>query len=274
MRAVGEPERLSALNGLTKCSGLVAVRATEVDSVSGTAADTGTGVGRGVELWHRGNSLTALQGILAKEAPTAFPKADMTDVARIVERYCNDPRNRPEVVVTSSLEQTVTLSLGTYTAVGHLDQIRYNFPYEKEREHLGFTLWDVKNGAAEGETMLGDYAYQLAAYTLAAAPLYEGLSVGGVIRTKGYITRGKPAPGTHSVFFHAGWKVSDCRAILSTVEYLIGEIRQGRIPHTPGAHCRYCPLDFPNCTSNGVLSKHLRKVEALRLPCVTKASEV
>jgi len=284
LRIVGEPNRLSALNSFTKCSGLVAMRATEEESVSGPAADLGTAVGRGQELWHQGKTLEDVLATLKAEQPKEFPKANLETTNKTVTRYCNDPRNFPEVVVTRSLEQEVRLVIPChpedpsgqpYEAVGHMDQIRYAYPYEKERENMGFFLWDAKNGKAEGEEMLGDYAFQLAAYALGADALgeYPGLLVGGIIRTKGYMSRIKDSetgklragyPGEHKVFFHAGWTVDDCRGILANVAYMIGQIRKGQIAHTPGAHCRYCPLDFPSCTADNVREKHLRRARRAR----------
>lgn len=284
LRIVGEPTRLSALNSLTKCSGFVAMRSTEERSVSGPAADTGTATGRGQELWHRGKTLKETLKALKEECPKDFPKANMDEVGRIVTRYCNDPRNLPHYVVTKSLEQTVKVEIPChptdqtgqpYIAEGHMDQVRYAYPDHKDREHMGFFLWDAKNGKAEGEQMLGDYAFQLAAYHVGAAATgdYPGLLVGGIIRTKGYLSRIKDKetrklregkPGEHKVFFHAGWTLEDSFAIMANVAYQIGQIRQGEMPHTPGAHCRYCPLDFPSCISDNTRAKALRKAQRAR----------
>jgi len=275
MRVAGEPERLSALPSLAKCVGLVSLRAAQEDRVSSKAADTGTATGRGQELWHRGLTLNETLRTLREECPLQFPLADMEEAEKVVTRYCNDPRNFPEVVVTRSLEQEVRLVLPCpdgedYVALGHMDQVRYAFPYEKERENMGFYLWDAKNGKDDGETMLGNYAYQLAAYVCAAAEDYPGIMAGGIIRTKGYLSRIKDRetrklrdgqPGEHKVFFHAGWSLSDCRAIMRNVAYLVSEIRAGRIPHTPGAHCRYCPADFPSCTADNVRARHLKRAQ-------------
>ena len=278
----GEPNRVSALNSLTKCTGLVVMRATQERSVSGKAADTGTGVGRGAELWHRGYTWDKVERTLRDEQQADFPKADLDEVLKIAKRYCDDPRNLPHYVVTRSLEQEVVVEIPPvkgdpngqpWIAIGHTDQVRYRFPDHPDREELGFFLWDIKNGKAQGDVMLGDYAYQLAAYAvgLDATGQYPGLMVGGVIRTKGYVTRGKPAPGEHSVFFHAGWSLSDCHVILSNVMMQIAAIRRGEIPHTPGGHCGYCPLDWPNCLTEGVREAHLAKVtRGRKLPCTTE----
>lgn len=279
VRIAGEPYRLSQLNSLAKCSGLVAARAIETDSVSSAAADTGTATGRGQELWHRGKTLDVVLQTLQEEQEEHYPLARMDEVLKVVTRYCNDPRNPPEVVVTRSLEQEVTLTIPPhpsdptgqpYVATGHMDQVRYAYPYEAERENMGFYVWDAKNGKAQGEEMLGNYAFQLAAYAVAASKDYPGIMAGGIIRTQGYLSRVKDSetrklrdalPGEHKVFFHAGWDLDDCHGILRTVSYLIGQIRAGssNIPHLPGPHCRYCPLDFPSCTADGVLQRQLQR---------------
>jgi len=261
-RIPGEPTRLSALNSLSKCSGLVAARSV-VSGDSGQAADTGTGVGRGVELWHRGVDYSSLAKQLTAEQPTEFAKADMNDVHRIVLAYVNDERNRPDVVLTDSLELTVHLELEPdeddptglpIKLKGHTDQVRYAFPDHPQREELGLQLWDVKNGRASGEDMTRDYAFQLCAYTVALEGHYGAgeISLGGVIRTKGYIARGKPDPSQANVFFPMPWTMEQCRAVLDTARYLIGQIRAGAIPHTPGSWCRYCPLSYPTCATGGL----------------------
>lgn len=267
----GEPDRISALNSLTKCSGLVAARSV-TSGESGTAADTGTGVGRGVELWHKGSDYATILRTLRSENPTEFPKADMKDVERITLAYVNDIRNRPDVVLPDSLELEVKLTLEPHEddptglpieLTGHTDQVRYAFPDHRRREELGLALWDVKNGRASGDDMTRDYAFQLAAYTLALESHYgEGeMLVGGIIRTKGYIARGKPNPSEASVFFPTPWTLDHCRALMRTVAYLIAQIRRQRIAHTPGSWCRYCPLDFPTCMT-GDLDRLLRKAKA------------
>lgn len=258
----GEPKRISALNSFSKCSGLVAAR-TLTPGTSGKAADTGTAVGRGIELWHKGSDYTALLRKLREEHEEHYPLADLAEVERVVLAYCNDLRNRPDVVLPDSLELEVTLRLDAdqddptgepIVLTGHVDQVRYAFPDHKDREHLGLELWDVKNGRGSGEDMTRDYAFQLAAYTLALEEHYgEGeIAMGGVVRTKGYIARGNPEPSEARVFFPMPWRKSDCLSVLDTVRYLIGQIRAGAIPHTPGPHCRYCPLEFPHCAGGGL----------------------
>jgi hypothetical protein len=263
----GEPKRVSALNSLAKCPGLVAAR-TALPSESGKAADTGTAVGRGIELWHKGMELTPLL-LQVGEEQASHPKADWEAVAKTVTGYCNDPRNPPDVVVPDSLELEVTLRLEPdeddptgkpIVLVGHTDQVRYAYPDHPDRENLGLLLFDVKNGRASGDEMVMDYAYQLAAYTVALESHYGvgEVMTGGIIRTKGYLSKVKDAttgklrraePGEHRVFHHAGWTIDTCHAILGNVRYLIGQVRAGVIVAQPGAHCRYCPLDFPHCTS-------------------------
>ena len=255
----GVPTRASALNSLSKCSGLVAARA--VDSgEAGAAADTGTGVGRGVELWHRGLAYNDVARTLKEEAPKDFPKAVLAEVQKTVLSYCNDVRNKPDYVCLDSLELTVQLTLPPdiddptgepIVLSGHTDQVRWAFPDHPQREELGRQLWDVKNGRGSGDDMTRDYAFQLAAYTVALEGHYGPgeIALGGIIRTKGYSTRGVSDPSVAPVFFPMPWTLEQCHAILRTASYLIGQIRAGAIAHTPGSWCRYCPLDFPTCAT-------------------------
>lgn len=255
----GEPKRVSALNSLKKCSGLVSAR-TISPGESGQAADTGTMVGRGIELWHKGSTYEEILRSFGNEMESDYPKADAEQAKRIVLCYVDDPRNPPEIVVTDSLELEVTLRLDPdeddptgepIVLSGHTDQVRYAFPGQPE---LGLRLWDVKNGRASGDDMTRDYAYQIAAYTIALQDHYGAGEVlpGGIIRTKGYLARGVKDPADASVFYETPWTLEQCHAILGTVRYLIGQIRAGVIPLTPGSHCRYCPLEYPNCTTGGL----------------------
>lgn len=255
-----EPKRVSALNSFTKCAGLVASRAIE-ESEGGQAADTGTGVGRGAELWHSGKVLKDVLSTLKAEAAEGFPRADLPEVLDTVTRYCADPRNRPDVVVPGSCEQEVTITLPPdeddptgepIVLVGHIDQLRYEFPDHPRRDELGMKLWDVKNGRASGDDMTRDYAFQLAAYTLGLQDLYPDVTLGGVIRTKGYRSREKHPVGSEPVFYHMPWTVEQCHLILGPVRYLIGQLRAGAVPATPGSWCRYCPLNFPDCVDGGL----------------------
>lgn len=267
----GEPTRISALNSLTKCSGLVAARAVS-ESDSGAAADTGTAVGRGAELWHETTKdADEILHVLAAENKAEFPLAKMEDVERIVRAYCADDRNQRHFVVSGSCERTVKLTLDpdpddpTGLAIeleGHIDQLRYSMPEHARRDELGYKLWDVKNGRGSGQDMLHDYANQLCAYTVALAADYgEGeVAVGGVIRTRGYIARGKPDPSEANVHFHASWSPEHCRAVLAGVAYQIGQIRKGTFAQTPGSWCRWCPMDFPSCLT-GDLRRVLKKAK-------------
>lgn len=261
----GEPKRVSALNSLKKCPGLVCAR-TVAPGESGKAADTGTAVGRMIQLWHEGKQFEDLQRQAHEEMPTDFPLADWEGARERALFYCADPRNRPDVVVPGSCELTVECRLDPdeddptgepIILSGHVDQIRWAFPDHPGREFLGMRVWDVKDGRASGEDMVHDYAYQLAAYSVACTSYFEeDVTPGGIIRTKGYTPRGGVDPAEARAFFHTPWSLDACHAILGQVRYMIGQIRAGAVARQPGSWCRWCPLSFPDCVAGG-LERHI-----------------
>lgn len=261
----GEPIRISALNSLAKCPGLVCSR-TVTPSESGQAADTGSAVGRLIELWHAGLSVEDARRKAEAEMPEQFPKADWEGAVKRALLYCADERNPPGVVVPGSCELEVVLRLEAdeddptgepIVLTGHVDQIRWAHPDSEDREALGMRVWDVKDGRASGDDMTRDYAYQLAAYAVACSDHFgEPVLPGGIIRTKGYIARGANDPSEANVFYYTPWTLEQCHAILRQVAYMIGQIRAGAVLRQPGSWCRWCPLDFPGC-SGGDLERLL-----------------
>lgn len=255
----GEPKRVSALNSLTKCPGLVCARTVSPGS-SGKAADTGTAVGRLIQLWHEGVMFEDAARKAGGEMAQDFPLADWDAARTVALFYAQDPRNRPDVVVPGSCELEVMVRLEPdeedptgepIELSGHVDQIRWAFPDHPERERLGMAVWDVKNGAAYGDEMIHDYAFQIAAYAVGCTAHYGGpVMPGGIIRTQGYVPkRGSVEPAEANVFFATPWAMSDAHAILDQVRYLIGQIRAGAILRQPGKHCRWCPSSFPACVT-------------------------
>jgi hypothetical protein len=255
------PLRISALSTLGKCAGAAALN-TATERESGAAADTGTAVGRMVELWHKqGETPTALDAAVRQtEAEIAsHPKANLQDAAAWASGYAADSRNAG-VVDAKSLEAEVRLQLGPFELVGHLDQIRNVNGAE--------SVWDVKSGqgarlsacscgaldktAVGGREMTRAYAWQVSAYALAASETFKRTILpGGVIRIRAYGWNSrcrwdKADMSTAPAFHYMPWDLDACREQMDSVLHLLELLQSGRVLCTPGAHCLWCPGEAPN----------------------------
>lgn len=247
--------RVSGVVNLARCPGLWVARVSGPRDESGPAAQTGSAVGRMIELWHRGTLPAEIMSQVRSEAER-WPSADLTDNGEaqlMAAAYFSDGRNAPGsdwgTVDPGSLEREVQLLVPPdpldptgepVLFVGHLDQAR--------RGRDGFLrVWDTKCGKPSGSEMLQEYAWQLAVYTLAAGATYgETVLPGGLIRLRDYETgRGKArgwGPDAPGVYYAAPWSLDDCRAMLGSIMQEIALVRMGRVALRPGLHCRYCPL--------------------------------
>lgn len=235
------PLRISSLSSTVRCPGFLVSRL--VEDNAGKAAQNGSAVGRVCQLWHEGWVLEeAIRK--AQQEGDEWPQADWDTVRLWAAAYCADPRNGPSseygAVVRGSCERVVTLCLPpdpedpTRQPVyfrGHVDQIR-------ERNGQLY-VWDIKSGRGSGEELLAEYAWQLAAYSLACTQTMGRLVLpGGIIRLRAYDRHGSSAPG---VFWETPWTPEDVASMLSSALHEIGVIRSGKIPLRPGLHCAWCP---------------------------------
>ncbi len=255
------PARISALNTLARCAGAAALD-TVSDREGGAAADTGTAVGRMVQLWHElGETPTALAAAVQQaEAEVAdHPRADLQAAAVWAAGYASDSRNLG-VVVPGSCEMEVRLTLGAHKLVGHIDQLRSVNGAE--------TVWDVKSGqgarlsacscgaldktAIGGREMEKSYAWQLSAYALALTQtLGRPILPGGIIRIRAYAWNSRckwdrEDTSTAPVFHHMPWGLDACREQMTSAEHLLDLLEEGLVLLTPGAHCLWCPGEAPN----------------------------
>lgn len=241
------PLRISALTGLQCCPGftLLSDRKIAEDDRSSAAAETGTAVGRLIELWHLGEKFREALDQAEGEKGADFPSADMEAAEFWFHSYVDDDRNQVNSVLAESLEAKVEYELPPAPEdptgkpiylVGHLDQVRVL--------HGRHSVWDVKSGRAQGKQMLFDYAWQQAGYVLASRQRWPELDVqpGGIIRLRGY-TKTK-APSDCNVFYQDPRTVKDCEEQLNNVSLHVALIRQGIIVTAPGKHCCWCPAEF------------------------------
>ncbi len=275
------PLRMSSLNSLKDCPGSL-VMAIGAEDRGGKAADTGTAIGQMIELFHRGRSVSdavtetaecSQEGaVIGGTERDAFPLADISLAKKWMERYARDPRNPVDAVVEESLEVEVELELDPFPSdptgqkiylVGHIDQIR------PDPDDGIWEVWDVKSGSRHsGNEMVQYYAWQQAAYTLAAAKHFKRpMRWGGILLVRGYDSqvlepnpkwtpgskeprrkRVKPAPGRENVFFRAPFSHDDLLAMMYQVRKRIAGIRAGDPDLQMGEHCRWCPAEcFSNC---------------------------
>lgn len=236
------PLRCSALPLLTRCHW----RATMLflglaDDTSGEAADSGSGTHHAVEHWHKhGDMQAALDDV--RRNLHKFPLADLDEVRLHFTPYTLDPRNRV-TLVANELPVKFTLSPADRDPTrqpihvkGTLDQIRRG-PDGR------LLLWDLKTSKRDGMSLLNEHAFQLAAYCLGAAQeLGEPVHPGGIIRSRGWRTRGcDPTTAPSGVFWHAEFTLDQINVLLDTVRESVASIRSGEITTGPGDHCNYCP---------------------------------
>lgn len=227
--------------------GLWASQRDEVPGEYKPAADTGSAVGRAIQLFHEGTSPGDALAQIGRECAERFPAADISGASQRALRYMRDERNPPKIATHCELE--VDLVLPGWEGEpdvhlrGHLDQIR-------EGEDGRLYVWDVKDGAPQGPEMVLGYAWQLAAYALGATQkLGRVVLPGGIIRTKGYdVQRAAADPSVCSVFFAAPWSLDQCRAMLENVVFQVHLIRRGLVLRTPGVHCGWCKLSPSTCS--------------------------
>lgn len=238
--------RASSLATLARCPGLHLVQR-ESASGSGAAADTGSAVGRMIQLYHEGRTHGDAIAQAGRECAEKFPAARLEDAATRALRYMRDERNPPKIAFHCELE--VDLVLPGWEGEpdvhlrGHLDQIR-------EGQDGRLYVWDVKDGAPQGQDLVLGYAWQLSAYALGAtAKLGRPVLPGGIIRTKGYdVARAAADPSVCSVFFSAPWSLDQARAMLDNVVFMVHLIRKGLVVRTPGSHCSWCKLSPSTCS--------------------------
>lgn len=234
--------RISALNSFAKCLGLYVM---QLGSSSGKAAQTGSLVGRMIELFHRAVEPEECLTHAYAEGLEKWPLADFDQARTWALAYMSDPRNRAGSelgeVVGEWQEMDVTMT-EPFEATGHPDQVR--------RHPTGqLKVWDVKSGSPSGLDMVHSYAWQLAGYAVALTEtLGEEVTPGGIIRVRGYTVRGGVKPANARVFFHTPWSLDRCRTMLDDAAFYVDQLAQGYVPCTPGNHCGYCPASGPaNC---------------------------
>ena len=237
------PKRISALNNMS-CPSLAALRTLDTERTHSMKANSGSAVGRVIQLWIEGSFVEEAL-LTAKREGEAYPKADWDLVAKWARAYVADARNHPGgrhgETDPAKCEAEVKLNIGCHPFVGHIDQVR--------RLDGRLWVWDLKSGAGQGVDMVSDYAWQQAAYAVACTETWgEEVGFGGIIRLRGYFPRAKVEPSEASVFFEAYWDTAKCRQVLSDPQFLLDMLGRGEYLQLPGRHCRWCPApSYPHC---------------------------
>jgi hypothetical protein len=238
------PLRASALSWLIRCPVKSVLDLYADTDDGGPAAQTGSVVHAGVEAFHLepdgakkiGAAVAAMQ-----RAAGEFPLSDPTEARLYAEGYVADPRNEKAEVV--AVERKVLLTLpphdldptGAPVVIrGTLDQIR--------REGGRLVVCDLKTGKGTGFSMIHDYAYQQAAYVLAArASGFPDAEPGYIIRCYGYRERSAKLPSPDGVYWWLPFDVAGAEQLLDRVRLQVALVRRGEIDFGPGPHCTYCP---------------------------------
>lgn len=248
------PLRASSLPALVGCP-LRQVLLAEglLSDESGEAAQTGSLFHSFASAWH-GNGHDAENAVASATARDGakFPLANGDRARKWFDAYAADPRNRDAVLSGNELRVEVAIPAADHDPtgtpvwiVGTLDQIR--------EERGGHRVYDLKTGRSTGLAMLDLYAYQLAAYTVAAAAYLgvETMLPPAVIRVQGYDVKGvDPSlapPGVFYPYVVLTWE--RCHMLLAEIANVVADVRSGRIDVRPGFSCATtCPArGLQNC---------------------------
>ena len=257
------PLRPSSLDKLIKCPLWLVLSMGEPEDQGGIAAQTGSLVHEAVAAFHLELDVNKKGEIGLATLSSSFPKfplADTTSARLSYTHYANDPRNYLARIVEINgkfaIEYKVTLQLTPHPSdptgepvfiEGTLDQIRVD-------DDGGLYIYDVKTGSAKGGwEMIHEYAYQQAAYTLAARQNGIPVNPGYIIRTYGYRVRGATLPSAEGVFFAMPFTIEVAHMLMERVALEVANIRRNEVHVGPGVYCNYC--------QHGGLSRCIPKAE-------------
>lgn len=240
------PLHCSQLHRVTDCPMSAFLQASgDEERESGAAADTGNLVHLAASLYHGkagGDARLSLE--LMAGAKDRYPAGNVDDAALHFYHYSKDERNKKAKIILNETEVKFQLSpagndptQAPITVMGTLDQVR-------EMDDGRLVLHDIKTGSALwGKQMVSHHALQLAAYMIGASQLLSRpVEQAAIIRTTDYI-KGGP------VFWYTPYGIQHAAAMLYGLRQIVAQIRMGNIWITPGASCRFCPLESPaNCT--------------------------
>lgn len=246
------PLRPSSLSWLIACPVQSVLQMLEYEDSSGAAAQTGSLVHAAIAAFHlepvAANRIGAAVDALRLHAGK-FPLADANEARLYLEPYLCDPRNAHATFAVApdgrpAVECRVELRLPPHAfdptgqpvfIRGTLDQIRV--------EDGRVLVDDIKTGQTAGYAMLHSYAYQQAAYALAARQSgFPTAEPGRIIRVYGYRVRGARLPSPDGVFWSQPFDVTGATQLLDRVRLHVALIRRGEVDFGAGSHCSYCPL--------------------------------
>ena len=201
------------------------------------SAQTGSLVHLGIAAYHQTNDTR--EGIKAIERGAA--KYPLADVKKALAWFYKYPakftaRNLGEV---RFVEHKVTFSLpGTkkeaVAVIGTVDLV-----IESQTEIF---VIDHKSGQSPPEYMLRQYAPQVAAYMMGVSVLYGKRNKKPI---RGIVSRLQDLHFTDGRFYHPiGFELDHAEILLKQAGALY---EMNSVVSTPGKHCDYCPLNFPQC---------------------------
>lgn len=222
------------------------------DELGGTGAQTGNLVHVAVAAFHKEPDVErkVQAGLAEMQANlTKFPGGDFPEAEKHYLHYVADPRNRDANVI--AVEKLVEFELPPHELdpTGEPIYIRGTMDQIRQLDDGRTMIYDIKTGKNSGWHMIHSYAYQMAAYLLAARkngfPFVENAVI---IRTGGYRVRGADLPSPGGVFFPTHLSVERSLYMMSRIRRSIALIRKGEIDFGPGDQCTYCPYNgLENC---------------------------
>jgi hypothetical protein len=269
------PIRASSISMLLNCNWFFIMDNFMTDQGDSVARDTGTAVGRAIELFHDMGSpnlndcleglldqleIEALEGPIDREGKRRdpFPAVDFDDLKLWFSAYASDPRNHRDKVAITDQESRFELELDPHDLdpsgkkiiiAGHIDQLRINKATNTK------SIWDVKSGKSTGPQMLNDYLYQQLAYYAAyrqtalkvakdqaeADLINSNFELGGIIRLRDYYFQKKPVKDPQVFYTYKGFSDELVDKVLDSVRLQVALLRQGEVCPTAGTYCNYCP---------------------------------
>lgn len=276
--------RPSSLDKLIKCQVWYTMMIGE-DDAGGAAAQTGSLVHAAVAAFHNtpeeNKKVAAAIEAIGLNSPH-FPLADLNETRLFLTPYMSDPRNSRANVI--AVECPVSLTLDPHPLDptkqpihirGTLDQIRV-----QDGRHV---VPDLKTGAPTGWAMIHDYAYQQAAYMLAArASGFPAVDGSYLIRAAGYRTKTAKMPSPDGVFWWMPFTVEGAWALMDRVRLAVATLRMGYVEYGPGPQCSYCPMGgLQDCQTKAneklfslPVVRDNSPVAGMTLPTLTKQVEV
>lgn len=266
------PIRASYLSWVARCNMKAVLDLIDDCDSTGSAAQIGSVVHAGIAAFHQTTGTQVERSTAAfdamRRALPEYPLADESECRLFLTPYVCDPNNQRATFATvpaeylnhpagpgaghpdagkvklgqPAIELPIRVQLSPHpldptgqpiVIDGTLDQLRIVDGRPK--------VCDAKTGQPTGVQMMHDYAYQMAAYTVAARQFWPNTEPGYLIRLRRYRERTASLPTPEGVEWSMPYMAADCMMVLDQVRINVALIRSGQVNFGPGVQCTYCP---------------------------------